>query len=68
MVPLFAALGDCEVKMVNDVVTGFSPSLTGLKPGATSIHAVEVSAYTIPTAAPESDGTAEWGEHLRRRH
>jgi hypothetical protein len=25
-----------------------------------SIHAVEVAAYTIPTDAPESDGTLEW--------
>jgi len=46
--------------MNGNVVTGFSPSQAGLKPGATSISAVNVAAYTIPTASPESDGTAEW--------
>ena len=43
-----------------NVVTGFSPSHAGLKPGATSITAIDVAAYTIPTATPETDGTAEW--------
>jgi len=33
---------------------------TALQPSSTRIDSVEVSAYTIPTDFPESDGTLEW--------
>jgi L-alanine-DL-glutamate epimerase-like enolase superfamily enzyme len=33
---------------------------TALKPSSTTVDSLEVSAYTIPTDFPESDGTLEW--------
>jgi L-alanine-DL-glutamate epimerase-like enolase superfamily enzyme len=35
---------------------------TALKPAASRIEAIDVSAYTIPTDFPESDGTLEWNK------
>jgi len=33
---------------------------TALRPSSTNVDTLEVSAYTIPTDLPESDGTLEW--------
>jgi L-alanine-DL-glutamate epimerase-like enolase superfamily enzyme len=35
---------------------------TAPKPSSTTVDSVEVSAYTIPTDFPESDGTLEWNK------
>src|SRR2546423_2063982 len=42
------------------VATVVGPVVTKARSAAAAVESLGVSAYTVPTDAPESDGTAEW--------
>ncbi len=48
-------VADCASRYANEMTTV-------LKSSASRIEAIDVSAYTIPTDFPESDGTVEWNK------